>query len=249
MHDNPDLIYYPNITFDTAHRLTCQGTSSYVYDGIGNRLKATRNGTVTKYIYDAAGNLLAEANASNTITKYYIYGHGLTAMVDANTSQLYVYHFDGTGHTIALTNASKQVVNSYAYDPFGKIMYQQETISQPFKYAGQVGIIDEGNNVYYMRARYYDANLGRFISEDPAGFLGGLNLFAYVGGNPLIQVDPTGLAGMVVLFPGYSVDTGMGFRLPLVHAGVVAIDNVTGATQYFEALCRIEWVTEFELAA
>jgi len=56
-----------------------------------------------------------------------------------------------------------------------------------------VGIIDEGNNLYYMRARYYDANLGRFISEDPIGFDGGLNLYAYVGGNPIMAVDPLGL--------------------------------------------------------
>lgn len=51
----------------------------------------------------------------------------------------------------------------------------------------------EGNNLYYMRARYYDANLGRFISEDPAGFVDGTNLYAYVGGNPVMAVDPSGL--------------------------------------------------------
>jgi len=72
-------------------------------------------------------------------------------------------------------------------------MAQTETIQQPFKYAGQVGIQAEGNNLYYMRARYYDANLGRFISEDPAGFADGLNLYAYVGGNPIMLVDPSGL--------------------------------------------------------
>ncbi len=44
-----------------------------------------------------------------------------------------------------------------------------------------------------MRARYYDAQIGRFISEDPIGFQGGLNLYAYVGGNPLLLVDPSGL--------------------------------------------------------
>jgi RHS repeat-associated protein len=181
-----------NYAYDYAHRLISQGTSSYVYDGVGNRIQATRNGVVTKYIYDATGNLLAEANATNVITKYYIYGHGLTAMADASNA-LYVYHFDGTGHTVAVTNASQQAVNTYAYDPYGKIMAQQETVPQPFKYAGQVGIIDEGNNLYYMRARYYDANIGRFISEDPSGFKGGLNLYAYVGGNPINLVDPSGL--------------------------------------------------------
>jgi RHS repeat-associated protein len=182
-----------NYAFDYAHRLISQGNQNYVYDGVGNRIKATRNSTVTKYIYDAAGNLLAETDQNNAITRYYIYGKGLTAMVDAQTGQLYVYHFDGTGHTVALTDASQQIQNTYAYDPYGKLMAQTETIAQPFKYAGQVGIQAEGNNLYYMRARYYDANLGRFIREDPIGHNGGLNLYAYVGGNPIMLVDPSGL--------------------------------------------------------
>ncbi len=221
--------------FDYARRLISQGTSSYIYDGAGNRIQATRNGTVTKYIYDATGNLLAEANASNTITRYYIYGHGLMAMVDATSNQLYVYHFDGTGHTVAITNASQQTVNTYAYDPYGKIMAQQETVPQPFKYAGQVGIIDEGNNLYYMRARYYDANVGRFISEDPAGFAGGLNLYAYVGGNPILLVDPSGLgaerAGIsktqIAQFQQDAFDIVIGFALPVSKVGRL-IEGVAG---------------------
>ena len=71
-------------------------------------------------------------------------------------------------------------------------MAQSETVQQPFKYAGQVGVFDEGSNLYYMRARYYDASIGRFISEDPIGFQGGLNLYAYVGGNPIMAVDTSG---------------------------------------------------------
>lgn len=73
-------------------------------------------------------------------------------------------------------------------------MGQSETITQPFKYVGQFGVQAEANNLYYMRARYYDADIGRFISEDPIGFEGGINLYAYVGGNPILLVDPSGLA-------------------------------------------------------
>ncbi|WGS88499.1 RHS repeat-associated core domain-containing protein [Methylomonas sp. UP202] len=227
-----------NYAYDYAHRLISQGNQSYVYDGIGNRIKATRNGTVTKYIYDAAGNLLAEANASNVISKYYIHGKGLTALVDAATGQLYVYHFDGTGHTVALTNANQQTVNTYAYDPYGKLMAKAETIQQPFQYAGQVGIMAEGNNLYYMRARYYDANLGRFISEDPIGHNGGLNLYVYVGGNPIMAVDPSGLltatVGATLRIPGWAgylipnfigQGAGAGFAIQLTNsAGKIAPD-------------------------
>jgi len=54
-------------------------------------------------------------------------------------------------------------------------------------------VMAEPNGFYYMRARYYDPEVGRFVSEDPIGFDGGLNLYAYVGGNPISAVDPTGL--------------------------------------------------------
>jgi len=109
-------------------------------------------------------------------------------------------------------------------------MAQTETIQQPFKYAGQVGIQAEGNNLYYMRARYYDANLGRFISEDPIGHNGGLNLYAYVGGNPIMAVDPSGLVdvrnlgfGMIdfTLSTGEAIG-GMGVAISSTAGGPLA---------------------------
>jgi RHS repeat-associated protein len=61
-----------------------------------------------------------------------------------------------------------------------------------------VGIFTESDNLYYMRARYYDAEVGRFISEDPAGFVDSTNLYAYVAGNPIMGVDPSGLFSFLV---------------------------------------------------
>jgi RHS repeat-associated protein len=183
-------------TFDYEHRLkSITGTVNYqyFYDGAGNRVQATRNSTVTRYIYDAGGNLLAEADGSNNITKYYIHGLGLMAMVTP-TNQVYTYHFNAVGSTIAMTDSSQAMVNKYAYDAFGNIVNQQETVSQSFKFVGQFGVMTEPNGFYYMRARYYDPQVGRFISEDPIGFGGGdENLMAYVGSNPVNLIDPSGL--------------------------------------------------------
>lgn len=167
---------------------------SYFYDGAGNRLKAIRDTSTTKYIYGAGGNLLAEADASNNITKYYIYGAGLLAMVNASDNQVYTYHFNQVGSTVAMTDQSKNVVNKYSYDEFGSVLNQVEAVPQPFKFVGQFGVMTEPNGFYYMRARYYDPKVGRFISEDPIGFAGGdVNLMAYVGNNPLLLIDPLGL--------------------------------------------------------
>jgi RHS repeat-associated protein len=86
------------------------------------------------------------------------------------------------------------VASSYAYDPFGQILSQQETAPQPFKYVGQYGVMAEPNGLYYMKARYYDSSVGRFISQDPLGFGGGdINLYNYVGGDPVNRIDPLGL--------------------------------------------------------
>jgi RHS repeat-associated protein len=85
-------------------------------------------------------------------------------------------------------------VNKYAYTPFGAIANQQEAISQPFKYVGKYGVMTEPNGLNYMRARYYDPSVGRFISEDPLGFGGGdVNLMAYVGNQPINGIYPQGL--------------------------------------------------------
>lgn len=185
-----------NYSFDDAHRLTGVSgatTDLYSYDGAGNRLKAIRDGIETRYIYDSGGNLLAEADNTNTITRYYIHGAGLLAAVTP-TNETYCYHYDAIGSTVAITDSSENIVNFYDYTPFGVIINESETFLQPFKYVGRLGVMEEDNGFFYMRARYYDPITGRFISEDPLGFEGGdVNLYVYVKNNPVLYSDPTGL--------------------------------------------------------
>lgn len=212
--------YGNSYTFDYEHRLTAMSGASFNYDDAGNRLMATRNGVTTKYIYDVTGNLLAEADVNNNITRYYVYGAGLLAMVTP-AGQIFNYHFNVTGNTVAMTDQSQTMVNKYAYEPFGRIANQQETIVQPFKYVGQFGVMAETNGFYYMKARYYDSNVGRFISEDPKGFDGGDdNLMAYVGGNPVMRTDPSGE------FINFGA-AGAGFVIGGVVGGISAVVSGT----------------------
>jgi RHS repeat-associated protein len=114
---------------------------------------------------------------------------------------VYYYHYDGIGSTVGMSDSLGTMVNKYAYDAFGKVLDQIETIPNPFKYVGQFGVMDEENGLLYMRARYYDPEVGRFISKDPIGFAGGLNLYSYTHNNPLNRIDPLGLdfsSGIVV---------------------------------------------------
>jgi RHS repeat-associated protein len=197
--------YGRGYSFDYEHRLTSiGGDTQFTYDGKGTRVQATRGGVITNYIYDTRGNLLAEADKDSNILRYYIHGRDLLAVATDTPGQAYCYHYNVTGSTIAMTDQTQTVVNQYSYDPHGNLLGRQEQIPQPFQYVGQFGVMTEPNGFYYMRARYYDPRVGRFISEDPIGFEGGdVNLYAYVGNNPVKRVDPSGLFfdGM---FPGAS---------------------------------------------
>ncbi|BCO31664.1 hypothetical protein TspCOW1_17670 [Thiohalobacter sp. COW1] len=128
--------------------------------------------------------------AAGRLIRHYIHGQGLIALIEGDTA--YTYHFDALGSTVAITDADEAIVNAYSYRPYGRVAERSEAVPQPFTYVGQYGVMEEAAGLYYMRARYYDAEVGRFISEDPIGFEGGLNLYAYVGGNPIIGVDPEG---------------------------------------------------------
>ena len=224
--------------FDGAHRLvaynSASDSASYQYDGAGNRLAATRNGVTTRYIYNANGQLIAEADGSNTITRYYIYGLGLMAFFDVATNQLYTYHHDATGHTVAMTDDTQAIVNRYSYSPYGRVLAKDEQIKQPFTYAGQAGIYTEADDLYYMRARYYDAKIQRFINEDPSGFAGGLNLYAYAGGNPIYFIDPSGLGpeagglGSTVLSV-LGVFPGVDLMVAIVDPKATILDVALGA--------------------
>ncbi|MBI5055168.1 MAG: choice-of-anchor D domain-containing protein [Nitrospirae bacterium] len=230
--------YSSTYSFDYEHRLTGIGSNiQFSYDLVGNRLQAERNGVTTRYIYDAGGNLLAEADGSNNITRYYIHGLGLLAMVTPG-NQTYCYHFNAVGSTIAMTDLSQSLVNKYAYDAFGTVTSYAENIPQPFKFVGQFGVMTEPNGFYYMRARYYDPNVGRFISEDPIGFEGGdINLYAYVGNQPVNYNDPNGqfcpwcavVGGVTGAIGGYTAGTISGDGSTIAALGGGLVGGLAGA--------------------
>ena len=98
-----------NYTFDSRHRLVSTSNTDYLYDGASNRLQSNHNGIITRYIYDAQGNLIAEADQNNTITRYYIHGLGLLA-TEYPFGQSYTYHFDANSNTVALTRSEERRV-------------------------------------------------------------------------------------------------------------------------------------------
>jgi RHS repeat-associated protein len=189
-----------NYGYDFENRLvSVSGSSTYLYNGQGVRLQKTEGGITTRFVVDSnhdLSELLCETDANGTITSYYVYGLGLAYKV-TTTGTHYYYSFDPLGSTIAMTDDAKNVVNSYAYDPFGKVTNAFEGTQNPFQFAGRFGVMLEQNGLYFMRARFYLPQLGRFTSMDPgaveARFPHTLNRFRYAANNPLLFIDPKGL--------------------------------------------------------
>jgi len=174
--------------------------TQYSYDGLGNRLVKTVGGTTTRYILDINGslsNILAETGVDGAIAAYYVHGLGLTSKVlpDGTTSY---YHYDSRGSTIALTDASQNITDAYSYDPFGRLLSSTGTTANPFRYVGRYGVMEEGNGLAYIRARYYVSELGRFITKDPLtdkdGDSQSLNRYIYALNNPVRLVDISGFS-------------------------------------------------------
>ncbi len=172
------------------------GTVNFKYDPFGRRIqKAFTQGsttTTTNYLYDGA-NLTEELDNAGNVLARYTQG----PIVDEHLSELRLgtasyYEADGLGSITSLSNGAGVLANTYTYDSYGKLTASTGTLTNPFQYTGRE--LDAETGTYEYRARYYDQNVGRFISEDQIMFEGGVNFYAYAKNNPINFFDPTGLA-------------------------------------------------------
>ena len=195
-------------TYDHEDRLVQSNiegvVSEYSYDGLGNRLSKTEGIATTKYILDInrkLANVIAETDNAGTITAYYVYGLGLISKVLPDGTAYY-YHYDSRGSTIALSDVAENLTDTYAYDTFGNLANNQGTTGNPFKYVGRYGVMDEGNGLNFIRARYYSPEIGRFIEKD---LLTGndrdsqsLNRYIYTLNNPVMFIDISGYSAKTI---------------------------------------------------
>jgi RHS repeat-associated protein len=170
------------------------GSWTYQYDSLGNRISSVNGSTTTQYLVDPTGigSVEAEFDGTGTLVSHFANGLGLesSAPVSGNAD---FYQFDDSGNTATVTGTGGAVADAYSFLPFGEKVKNSVTVSNPFNYVGQFGVADDGNGLYYMRNRYYDPGMGRFVSEDPIGLNGGFDLYVYARNNPINRRDPFGL--------------------------------------------------------
>lgn len=102
------------------------------------------------------------------------------------------YHPNFQGSTVALTDDSGNVTDRVEYSPYGSVTYRTGTSDTPFLLHGALGVMTDATGLNYMRARYYNSRIMRFLNADPIGFAGGMNGYAFGGNNPFSNVDPSG---------------------------------------------------------
>jgi RHS repeat-associated protein len=162
-------------------------TVSYSYDALGRRSARSALGVTDSYLYDGSDIALDKGSDGSAVD--YINGPNIDEKLrQSSTAGLMYLLQDHLGSTIATTDAGGNVAERFAYEPYGGTAAGQLT---RFKFTGREA--DAVTKLIYFRARYYDPDVGRFISEDPLAFKAGFNFYEYVGDEPIQGTDPTGL--------------------------------------------------------
>jgi RHS repeat-associated protein len=176
------------------------GTSaSFAYDALERRRSKTVGGATTNFLYDGE-NLVQELTSGGTPTANLLTGLSIDQMFTraeaGGTSTMLI---DVLGSAVALADTSGAVQTQYTFDPFGTTTLSGATSSNSLQFTGRE---NDGTGLYYYRARYHAPALGRFTSEDPIGFRGGINLHTYADDSPTNLVDPSGAEALPLPRPG-----------------------------------------------
>jgi RHS repeat-associated protein len=149
---------------------------------------------------------------------------------------------DNQGTVRDVVDSTGTVVNHITYDSFGGITSQSNpTASMRFGYTGRE--LDTETGLYYYRARYYDAAVGEFISEDPIGFeAGDANLYRYVGNSPINRIDPSGL---LTLYQGNPLIDGLSASNP----GMRQVLNLVPGIKSFDLKIQVDAGESFAQSA
>jgi RHS repeat-associated protein len=264
-----DTIY----TWDARDRMTGvtfpnQPAITHQYGDSFRRVKSAIGADVTNYIWDEFspyGDVIQETDTVGTQTVSYILGS--TELLTQNRENvLYYYLADGQNSTRVLADSNGLVVKRYTYDAFGEIRESVGSLTNKYQYTGQQ--FDGESGLYSLRARYYNFNVGRFVSRDkyiPDLFSSSSpNKYNYVNSSPVKYYDPSGydaLLNTASLLPTVSVSPTIMARVALVScatvrllSGVASIaislfsehgSGFIGATVPFVGICYSERVNVY----
>ena len=176
------------LTYDQANRLTAYGTAgTYTYNGDGLRMSKAAGGTTSQFLWDPSGGLPLMIKDGSTA---YVHGPGGLPLEQISGSAALWLHHDELGSSRLVTSSAGSSVATYTFDAYGNLSAVTGSATNPLRFAGQY--FDGESGMYYLRARYYEPNLGQFITRDPLTHTT-RQPYSYAADDPLNTVDPTGL--------------------------------------------------------
>ncbi|MEA2067727.1 MAG: RHS repeat-associated core domain-containing protein, partial [Verrucomicrobiota bacterium] len=193
------------LEWDERYRLKSVDNVEYEYDVLTRRTSRIEGGTTNFFVYNG-NQVAADLDGSGNLLRTYVWGMGidnLLCFTDHTSSNTYYAIKDHQNTVIAMVDETGSVVESYEYDAYGQILAvkdgsgnsitnQQSSIGNRYTFQGRE--IDWATGLYHFRARWYDPETGRWLSKDPIGISGGLNLYEAFGNNPVSYIDPFGRA-------------------------------------------------------
>ncbi|MDC8448224.1 MAG: hypothetical protein LV473_07690, partial [Nitrospira sp.] len=196
-------------------------SASFTYDSFGRRTGKTINGTTTNFVYDRL-NPVQETNGA-TVTANLLTRLGIDEYF-TRTDSVGVRSLlpDALGSTVALGDGTGTLQTQYTYEPFGIVSQTGAASTSSYKFTGRE---DDGTGLFSYRARYYQPQFQRFISEDPIGFAGGdTNLYAYAQNNPLSYNDPSGYCPWCLVGAALGATLNVGSQLAANGGNLGAIN-------------------------
>ncbi|MBL9146095.1 MAG: hypothetical protein JNM99_20605 [Verrucomicrobiaceae bacterium] len=191
-----------SITYTTA--LTTKSITNR-YDALGRRIARIADGIQTRYVLDLVGGMeriLCDTDASGQITAWHVHSPAGLSYSVTPAGVLTCYHADAQGNIIRTTTTDgpdadtiADTVSEYAYTPYGRRLVTTGTASNPYRFVGSQGVMEELPNLYFMRARYYSAEAAVFLSTDPYKPIGvgwKPEPYTYCFSNPSAFFDPDG---------------------------------------------------------
>ena len=209
----PTIYKGTTLSFDAENRLTAHGASLTAgYRGDGLRAWKETAGGRTYFLYDGTTPIIElEASGAHTATNTFG-AHGLVSRYRNSNGSRIFYTFDAQGSVAQRLDLYGNVLTSRSYTAHGQMV--GKGVADPFGYKARWGYYtDTETGLLLLTHRYYDPSTGRFLTRDPIGYNGGINLYAYVRNSPSNFIDPLGLhiagvTGSASAFAGYGPGAG-----------------------------------------